>query len=83
MYLGRHVVRRSAITLLPVACVLRAGQHERAVADGADGPLEGPELGHLLLEHGRGQVLAHPRCVAARQQQAVVLGGRQLRPRER
>ncbi len=67
----------------PGATVAGAGQHEDAVANRADRPTQRPELGHLALEHRRGEVLAHARRVAAREQQTVIVGRSKVRPAQR
>jgi hypothetical protein len=59
---------------------LGAGQHQRTVADRRHRTPELPELGDLPLQFGRAEVLPHARCVAAGQQQGVVVGGHEVLP---
>jgi hypothetical protein len=60
-----------------------AGQDQDAVADRAHRLAGRPEPGHLLAQHRGAQVLPHPGCVPARQQQPVEGGRVQPRPRLR
>ena len=83
MYLGRQVVRRPARTLRPVAGSMLAREHETPWQIAPTGRSSAQNAATFACRSRVAEVLAHPRRVAAGQDQAVELGRLDLPPGER